>query len=311
MRTDAAGQSSCLRFTSAKEHGQNYPTHDLELAAVVFALKIWRHYLYGEKIQIFTDHKSLKYFFTQKELNMRQRRWLELVKDYDCEILYHPGKVNVVANALSRKVAHLAALITRQTHLSNELERVEIVVAVGRSWHSESPEAEASRLVTVIECARMEVGACVYGLYRGVTTDNQRFHEFAYNNSYQSTIGMSPFEALYGKSCRSPMCEDEVGEKKLIVPELVQTPNEAIQKIRARMQTAQSRQKSYADVRRKDLEFKTGVKVFLKVARMKGITEVWQEREVESQIHWTFRGLGTSWHRSLPFGIASSIIFSS
>ncbi|KAL0533872.1 hypothetical protein IC582_028143 [Cucumis melo] len=86
-----------------KSHEQNYPTHDLVLAAVVFALKIWRHYLYGEKIQIFTDHKSLKYFFTQKELNMRQRRWLELVKDYDCEISYHPGKVNVVADALSRK----------------------------------------------------------------------------------------------------------------------------------------------------------------------------------------------------------------
>ncbi|KAL4013340.1 hypothetical protein IC575_025506 [Cucumis melo] len=86
-----------------KSHEQNYPTHDLELAAVVFALKIWRHYLYGEKIQIFPDHKSLKYFFTQKELNIRQRRWLELVKDYDCEILYHPGKANVVADALSRK----------------------------------------------------------------------------------------------------------------------------------------------------------------------------------------------------------------
>ncbi|KAL4014061.1 hypothetical protein IC575_026251 [Cucumis melo] len=99
-----------------KSHEQNYPTHDLELAAVVFALKIWRHYLYGEKIQIFTDHKSLKYFFTQKELNMRQRRWLELVKDYDCEILYHPGKANVVADALSRKVSHSAALITRQPH---------------------------------------------------------------------------------------------------------------------------------------------------------------------------------------------------
>ncbi|TYK29800.1 ty3-gypsy retrotransposon protein [Cucumis melo var. makuwa] len=86
-----------------KSHEQNYPTHDLELAAVVFALKIWRHYLYGEKIQIFTDHKSLKYFFTQKELNMRQRRWLELVKDYDCEILNHPSKVNVAADAFSRK----------------------------------------------------------------------------------------------------------------------------------------------------------------------------------------------------------------
>ncbi|TYK01430.1 pol protein [Cucumis melo var. makuwa] len=114
-----------------KIHEQNYPTHDLELAAVVFALKIWRHYLYGEKIQIYTDHKSLKYFFTQKELNMRQRRWLELVKDYDCEILYHPGKANVVADALSRKVAHSAALITKQTPLLRDFERAEIAVSVG------------------------------------------------------------------------------------------------------------------------------------------------------------------------------------
>ena len=86
-----------------KEHERNYPTHDMELAAVVFALKIWRHYLYGVKCQIFTDHKSLKYLFDQKDLNMRQRRWIELINDYDCEILYHPGKANVVADALSRK----------------------------------------------------------------------------------------------------------------------------------------------------------------------------------------------------------------
>ena len=86
-----------------KPHEQNYPTHDLELAAVVFALKIWLHYLYGEKCRIYTDHKSLKYLLTQKELNLRQRRWLELFKDYDCIIDYHPGKANMVANALSRK----------------------------------------------------------------------------------------------------------------------------------------------------------------------------------------------------------------
>ena len=91
-----------------KSHEQNYPTHDLELAAIVFALKIWRHYLYGEKCRIYTDHKSLKYLLTQKELNLRQRRWLELFKDYDCIIDYHPGKANVVADALSRKT--MAAL---------------------------------------------------------------------------------------------------------------------------------------------------------------------------------------------------------
>ncbi|XP_038887217.1 uncharacterized protein LOC120077406 [Benincasa hispida] len=154
---------------------------------------------------------------------------------------------------------------------------------------SESLEAEASRLVTAIECTRMEVGACVYGLHRGVASDSQRFNcdmgrgrqtyevstllgkpTFSVNN-YQSTIGMSPFKALYGKSCRSPVCWDEVVERKLLRPELVQTMNDAIQKIKAHMQIAQSRQKSYADVRRKDLEFETDVKVFLKVTPTKGI----------------------------------------
>ena len=80
---------------------------------MVFALKTWCHYLYGEKIQVFTDHKSLKYLFMQKELNMGQRRWLELVKDYDIEILYHLGKTNIVADALSKKVAHTSAMITK------------------------------------------------------------------------------------------------------------------------------------------------------------------------------------------------------
>ncbi|KAI3742513.1 hypothetical protein L1987_60197 [Smallanthus sonchifolius] len=86
-----------------KVHEKNYTTHDLELGAVVFALKIWRHYLYGTKCTIYTDHKSLQHIFEQKELNMRQRRWVELLNDYDCAIRYHPGKANVVADALSRK----------------------------------------------------------------------------------------------------------------------------------------------------------------------------------------------------------------
>ncbi|KAL0539586.1 hypothetical protein IC582_023802 [Cucumis melo] len=479
-----------------KSHEQNYPTHDLELAAVVFALKIWRHYLYGEKIQIFTDHKSLKYFFTQKELNMRQRRWLGLVKDYDCEILYHPGKANVVADALSRKVSHSAALITRQAPLHRDLERAEIAVSVGavtmqlaqltvqptlrqkvidaqsndpylvekrglaeagqtaefslssdggllferrlcvpsdsavktellseahsspfsmhpgstkmyqdlkrvywwRNMKREVAEFVSKCLVcqqvkaprqkpagllqplsipewkwenvsmdfitglprtlrgfTVIwvvvdrltKSAHFVPGKSTYtaskwaqlymseivrlhGVPVSIVSDRDArftskfwkglqtamgtrldfstaFHpqtdgqterlnqvledmlracalefpgswdshlhlmEFAYNNSYQATIGMAPFEALYGKCCRSPVCWDEVGEQRLMGPELVQSTNEAIQKIRSRMHTAQSRQKSYADVRRKDLEFEVGDKVFLKVAPMRGV----------------------------------------
>ena len=86
-----------------KVHEKNYPTHDLELAGVVHALKIWRHYLYGVQFELYTDHQSLKYLFSQKDLNMRQRRWLELIKDYDFSLFYHPGKANVVADALSRR----------------------------------------------------------------------------------------------------------------------------------------------------------------------------------------------------------------
>ncbi|GJW25286.1 putative reverse transcriptase domain-containing protein [Tanacetum coccineum] len=86
-----------------KIHEKNYTTYDLELGAVVFALKMWRHYLYGTRYTVFTDHKSLQHILDQKELNMRQRRWLELLRDYDCDIRYHPGKANVVADALSRK----------------------------------------------------------------------------------------------------------------------------------------------------------------------------------------------------------------
>ncbi|KAA0036866.1 ty3-gypsy retrotransposon protein [Cucumis melo var. makuwa] len=448
-----------------KSHEQNYPTHDLELAAVVFALKIWRHYLYGEKIQIFTDHKSLKYFFTQKELNMRQRRWLELVKDYDCEILYHPGKANVVADALSRKVSYSAALITRQAPLHRDLERAEIAVSVGAvtmqlaqltvqpTLRQRIIDAQSNNPYLVEKRGLAEAGQAVefslssdggllferrlcvpsdsevktellseahsspFSMHPGSTkmyqdlkrvywwrnmkrevaefvsrclvcqqvkaprqkpagllqplsipewkwenvsmdfitglprtlrgfysdlgcsgqtyqisalrsgdacftskfwkglqtamgtrldfstafhpqTDGQierlnqvlkdmlracalefpgswdshlHLMEFAYNNSYQATIGMAPFEALYGKCCRSPVCLGEVGEQRLMGPELVQSTNETIQKIRSRMHTTQSRQKSYADVRRKDLEFVVGDKVFLKVAPMRGV----------------------------------------
>nr|GFC03779.1 putative reverse transcriptase domain-containing protein [Tanacetum cinerariifolium] len=86
-----------------RKNEENYTTNDLELGAVVFALRLWRHYLYGTKCMVYTDHKSLQYILDQKELNMTQRRWVELLSDYDCEIRYHPGKANVVADALSRK----------------------------------------------------------------------------------------------------------------------------------------------------------------------------------------------------------------
>nr|GFC32600.1 putative reverse transcriptase domain-containing protein [Tanacetum cinerariifolium] len=99
QRENVIAYASC----QLKVHEKNYTTHDLELEAVVVALKIWRHYLYDTKCVVFTDHKSLQHILDQKELNIRQHRWLELLSDYDCEIRYHPRKANVVADALSRK----------------------------------------------------------------------------------------------------------------------------------------------------------------------------------------------------------------
>jgi hypothetical protein len=93
-----------------RKHEVHYPTHDLELAAVVHALTIWRHYLMGKRCELYRDHKSLKYIFTQSNLNLRQRRWLELINDYDLEINYHPGKANVVVDALSRR-SHVSQLV--------------------------------------------------------------------------------------------------------------------------------------------------------------------------------------------------------
>jgi hypothetical protein len=110
-----------------KPHEGNYPVHDLELAAVIFALKLWRHYLYGEEFEIYTDHKSLQYIFSQKELNLRQRRWLEYLKDFKCKILYHPGKANVVADALSRKSSGtLASLIMPEWELVEQFSQLNL-----------------------------------------------------------------------------------------------------------------------------------------------------------------------------------------
>jgi hypothetical protein len=110
-----------------RKHELNYPTHDLELAAVVHSLKIWRHYIMGTKFQVYTDHKRLKYIFTQKDLNLRQHRWLDLIKDYDLEIHYHSGKANLVADALSRKEHLHAAIVTQlPDELVEDFERLNL-----------------------------------------------------------------------------------------------------------------------------------------------------------------------------------------
>ena len=112
-----------------KKHEENYPTHDLELATIVQALKIWRHNLIGNKCETFTDHKSLKYMFTQPNLNLRQRRWLELIKDYNLSVQYHLRKANVVADALSRKAyCHHMMTLNQRPELAQEVHQLNLQI---------------------------------------------------------------------------------------------------------------------------------------------------------------------------------------
>jgi hypothetical protein len=127
--TDARSKVVAHASRQLRKHEENYPTHDLELAVVVHVLKIWRHYLMGNKCDIYTDHKRLKYIFTQSELNLRKRKWLELIKDYDLNIHYHPGKANIVAYALSRKHYCNNLMVQKeQPALYEEMERLSLEI---------------------------------------------------------------------------------------------------------------------------------------------------------------------------------------
>ena len=138
-------------------HKQNYPTHDIELTTIVLALKIWRHYLYGKQFEVFSDHKSLKYIFTQRDLNMRQRRWMEYLEDYDFTLHYHLGKANVVADALSRKSREVLASVA-----SREWQMHEIVRQFGLQYSDQTQGvlgilvATPSLLNRVIESQRQD-----------------------------------------------------------------------------------------------------------------------------------------------------------
>nr|ABA94346.1 retrotransposon protein, putative, Ty3-gypsy subclass [Oryza sativa Japonica Group] len=477
-----------------RPHETNYPTHDLELAAVVHALKIWRHYLIGNRCEVYTDHKSLKYIFTQPDLNLRQRRWLELIKDYDMGIHYHPGKANVVADALSRKsycnavctegmcdklqqdLEHLnlgivehgyvAALEARPTLVDqvraaqvNDPEIAELKknmrVGKARDFHEDehgtiwlgerlcvpddkelkdlilteahqtqysihpgstkmyqdlkekfwwvSMRREIAEFVALCDvCQRVkaehqrpagllqplqipewkweEIGMdfitglprtssghdsiwvvvdrltkvahfipvhttytgkrlaelylsrimCLHGVPKKIVSDrgsqftskfwqklqeelgtrlnfSTAYHpqtdgqtervnqiledmlracaldfggawdkslpyaEFSYNNSYQASLQMAPFEALYGRKCRTPLFWDQTGERQLFGTEVLTEAEEKVRTVRERLRIAQSRQKSYADNRRRELTFEAGDYVYLRVTPLRGV----------------------------------------
>ena len=488
-----------------KIHEKNYPTHDLELAAVVFALKIWRHYLYGTQFRVFSDHKSLKYLFDQKELNMRQRRWIEFLKDYDFELLYHPGKANVVADALSRKTVHVAHMMIKELELLESFKDMRIQVELEPEFIRCSTLAISSDFLSLIKekqaqdaslrrvkellgsdqakefalgsddvlrfrgrvcvpsdaemrrlileeghksCLSLHPGmtkmykdlkdnflwqgmkkevaqfvsACLtcqkakvehqkpggtlqpldilvwkwdsiamdfvthlprtvrgndaiwvvvdrltksahflavnlkmsmaklaqlyireivrlHGVPSSIVSDrNPRFTsrfwqtlqeamgsrlrmssayhpqtdsqserviqsledllrtcildhlgswdevlplvEFTYNNSHHVSIGMAPYEALYGRRCRTPLCWYQDGESVLVGPELLQQTTEKVLLVRDRLQASQSRQKAYADRRRRPLEFEAGEHVFFRVTRTTGVGRAIRSRKL-------------------------------
>ncbi|GJT38253.1 putative nucleotidyltransferase, ribonuclease H [Tanacetum coccineum] len=313
-----------------KMHEKNYTTHDLELGAVVFALKIWRHYLYGTKCTVFTDHKSLQHILDQKELNMRQRRWLELLSDYDYEIRYHPGRRML-----------LLILLAEGTRTTKEARKPENSKEGDVEVKAEHQKTSVLVIRTLLggfvdrltksaifmpmretdpmdKLARMYLKEVVtkHGIPVSIIYD--RDPRFASNfwRSLQKALGTSldmstayhpqtdgqsertiqtledmlracaaPFEALYGRKCRSPVCWAEVGQVQLTGPELVQETTERIIQIKQRIQTARDRQKSYADLKRKPMEFQVGDKVMLKVGAVAYKLELPQEL---SRVHNTF-----------------------
>ncbi|GJS01156.1 putative reverse transcriptase domain-containing protein [Tanacetum coccineum] len=318
-----------------KVHEENYTTYDLELGAVVFALRLWRHYLYGTKCVVFTDHKSLQYILNQKELNLRQRRWIELLSDYNCEIRYHPGKANVMADALSRKerikplrvpalmmtvhndlpkqireaqkeaikkkfvrkenlgrlikpifefcpdethyfgnrvwlprFGRLRDLVLHESHKSKysihpgsdkmyqdmkplywwpnmkadiaTYEALGTNLDISTAYHPQT-DGQSERIIQTLKDMLR-----AYVIDFGNSWDRHLpLVEFSYNNSYHTSIKAAPYEALYGRKYLSRL------EKTLL--------------------TARSRQKSYADMRAKPLEFEVGCYGMLKVYRMKGV----------------------------------------
>ncbi|WVZ70748.1 hypothetical protein U9M48_019391 [Paspalum notatum var. saurae] len=484
MLSEMEGKVIAYASRQLCKHEVNYPTHDLELAAVVHALKIWCHYLFGQRCEIYTDHKSLKYIFTQNELNMRQRRWLELIKGYDMEIHYHPGKANVVADALSRKSCANMALGFQMPHeLCEEFERLSLgflyhttaaafeaeptleqeirehqkndqklqeireLLKLGKAPHFQEdkhetlwyknricvPNVDSIRKLILSAahdtacsihpgstkmyydlkerfwgyaicdtCQRVKVEhqrpagllqplkvlewkweeitmdfivglprtqkgynsiwvvvdrltkvahfipvnttyssaklaelyisriVCLHGVPERIISDRgsqftsrfwEQLHdsldtklrfstayhpqtngqtertnqiledmlracaiqygtswdkclpyaEFFYNNSYQASLKKSPFEALYGKRYRTLLFWNQTGEKQVFGPDIIQDAEQQLWIVQENLRVAQSRQRSYADVRRRDLSFKVDDHVYLKVSPMRGI----------------------------------------
>nr|GEU55675.1 reverse transcriptase domain-containing protein [Tanacetum cinerariifolium] len=316
-----------------KPHEENYTTHDLELGAVVSALKMWRHYLYGTKCTVFTNHKSLQHILNQKELNMKQRRWslvmtihpklpsqileaqnealkeenikAENLQGMDKAFEIRPDGTRCIKNQSWLPLfGNLRDLIMHESYKSKysihpgsnkmyqDLKKLywwpnmkEIIAdhftskfwkslqnALGTqldmstAYHPETDRQSERTIKTLEDMLR----ACVIDFGKG-WEKHLPLVEFSYNNSYHASIKAAPFEALYGRKCRSPVCWAEVGDVQLTGPEIIHETIEKIVQIRQRLQAARNRQRSYANVKRKPLEFQVGDRVMLKVSPRKGL----------------------------------------
>ncbi|XP_068338969.1 uncharacterized protein [Pyrus communis] len=202
-----------------KPHELNYPTHVLELAAIIFALKLWRHYLYGEKCKIFTYHKSLQYLFTQKDLNLRQWRWLELFSDYDCTIDYHPGRANVVADALSKKSqGRINALFASRVPLLADLRSTGVRL-----------EAEDQEVVLL---ANFQVRPILVDRVLEAQVANEETQEIiqARNQGKRKDLRVRESDGM--------LMQEEVGERVLVGPEIVEETTQNVQVIKSNLKAA-------------------------------------------------------------------------
>ncbi|GKA38981.1 putative reverse transcriptase domain-containing protein [Tanacetum coccineum] len=321
-------------FCQLKVHDKNYTTQDLELGVIVFALKMWRHYLYCTKCVVFTDHKSLQHILDQKELNMRQRRWLELLSDYDCDIRYHLGKANVVADALNRKerikpLRVLALVMTIILNLPVQIlnaqteARKEENYANGKLvcyysiypgsdkmyqdlrklyWWSNMKAEIATYVMTGQDTIRVIIDRLTksahflpmketdsmdkltrqylkkvvsrHGVPVSIISDRDgRYIPIlavtSECSSYHTSIKAAPFEALYGRKCRSHVCWAEVEVAQLTGPEI----------------------KSFADRNLKPLEFQVGDMVMLKVSPWKGVIRFNKQRKLNPRYIGPFKVL--------------------
>nr|GEV81893.1 hypothetical protein [Tanacetum cinerariifolium] len=247
-----------------KVHEENYTIHDLELGAVVYALRLWRHYLYGTKCVVFTDHKSLQYILNQKELNLRQQRWIELLSDYDCEIRYHPRKANVVSGALIQKEMNMSLRGLDKMYRDLKLlylwpnMKADIATYVSKCLTCAKVKAEhqkSSRLPQQPEIPVYRDNHFTYVLWKslqkalGTNLDmSTAYHLLMDGQSERTILTLEDMLRACGINFRSswdrhlsPVCWSEVGDRQLTGPELIREMTEKIVQIKNRLLIARSR----------------------------------------------------------------------